>query len=144
MLTAAICAWLDSQGLGVFGRDGATLFLEDLPDTPVDAVAVGYKPAPPTQGYAREQLAAFQITARATGTTGRARDGFTVAAGIRDALHGLRHVTLAPDTADETRLIWCRADPWTPYSLGDDANGRPRWGCRFITEIAHETSLTLP
>lgn len=130
MLTAALAHWLDTQGLGVFGRAGTNLFLEELPSSPVDAVAVGFKasPGPDLSGYDRQGI---QLTVRHKTGSGRTRPGWTRANELRDALHGLRHITLAPGTPDEQRVVWCLSDDAGPTNLGDDAIGVPRWSLRF-------------
>lgn len=131
VLTAAIAHWLDAQGHGVYGRAGTNLFLEELPSSPVDAVSVGVKaaPGPDLSGYDRQGI---QVVVRHKTGNGRARPGYERAQQLRDALHGLRHTTLAEGTPDEVRVVWCLADDGGPTNLGDDGTGVPRWSLRFI------------
>lgn len=147
MLTAAIARYLADLDETVYGTfsttEASTIHLEELPEKPVDAIAVAFKTGPPDNtgdGYAREAL---QIIVRRQNTAGRSRTGYDVARSIRDALDGLRYVTLAEGTDDEVRLCWCLADDSGPVNLGDDANGVPRWSLRFTTLTKHDTAHSI-
>lgn len=140
MLTSALARHLAALGRGTYGQAGASIHLEELPATPVDATAVAFKPGPvdnQLDGYARP---AVQILVRRGGTSGRARTGYTAAVQIRDDLNGLHHVTLAAGTDDETRVISLVSDDAGPTNLGDDANGVPRWSLRFVALVGHDTA----
>lgn len=146
MLTAAIArhlAELDPDLFGTFDEPGASIHLEQLPDEPVDAVGIFARPGPLDDNLDGYDYEAVQILVRRDASGGRARSGYTVAKAIRDRLNGLRHVTLAPGTADEVRLVKCLTDDSGPYNLGDDANGRPRWAIRFTTQTAHDTEHSI-
>lgn len=129
---------------GKYDEHGAGIFLEQLPEKPSNAIAVMFKPgraeygAP--DGYDRESV---QMLVRRDNTGGRARTGYDVAKSIRDFFDGLRHVTLAEGTPDETRLVWCLADDSGPTNIGDDANGVPRWSLRFTTLTVHDTAHSI-
>lgn len=146
MLTAAFArhlAALDPESFGTFDVADATIHLDQLPDQPADAIGIFARPGPVDDmldGYDRE---AIQILVRRDPAPGRARTGYEVAKDIRDALNGLRHVTLAPDTPDEVRLVKCIADDSGPYNLGDDPNARPRWSLRFTTQTVHDTAHSI-
>lgn len=143
MLTSAIARHLATLGFGTYNVAGASIQLEQLPASPVDAIAVAFKTGPADSagdGYAREAL---QIIVRRSITAGKARTGYEAARTVRDALDGLRHVTLAAATPDEVRLVWMLADDSGPTNLGDDANGIPRWSLRFTTLTVHDTANSI-
>lgn len=142
MLTAAFARYLDAQSLVVFDRDGADCFVETLPAEPVDAVGLWSRPGPHAD-LTELSRSGLQAVVRSTPDTGRARAGYTRCVALRDALHGLRHVTLAPGTEDEARLISCIARTDEPVNLGDDTNGRPRWSITFDLQTVHATPLTI-
>ena len=137
MLTAALATHLDTIGLGVHGRDGADVFLEDLPHTPENAVGVY---AQPGRKVGRFRRPGVQIIVRADGTGGRARAGYERAQDILEALDGTSHLAWGDGSGDAVRVAWCEALQAQPLSLGDDDNGRPRWSVRFDVELAGEVS----
>lgn len=142
MHTAAIARHLHSLGAVVFDQVGADCFLETLPTEPVDAVAVMSLPGG-RDDYEQWGRAGFQLVVRADGTTGQAREGYERAADLRAVLHGLRHVTLAPGTGDELRLVWCRAETRTPVSLGRDPEQRVKWAVTFDALVELPTDHTI-
>lgn len=146
MLTAAFArhiADLDPDRYGTFDVPGASIALQDMP-VAVDGIGVFVKPGRVEygvpDGYDYESI---QIIVRRDKARGRARSGYEVAKDLRDALHGLRHVDLAPGTEDEVRLIRCLADDNGPTDLGVDANGHRRWSLRFDTQTAHDTDHSI-
>lgn len=132
MLTAALARYGHTQGLWVYGVTGSTMFLGELPSTPVTAQAITPKTAP-TADYSDHRLEGVQIIVRRD--TVSERTGYDAADTIRDALHGLRHITLAPGLEEETRLVWLRADDGGPLALGKDSTNRQRWSLRFLALI---------
>lgn len=140
MLTAGLAKYGHTQGLWVYGVAGTTMFLGELPATPISGQAITPKTAPPSD-YSDHQLEGVQIIVRRD--TASERAGFVAAMDIRDALHGLRGVTLDPGGTDHTRLIWLRADDSGPLPLGKDATGRQRWSLRFLAQTVHDTALSI-
>jgi len=139
MLTAAVARHLQALGFGPFDQAGASIFLETLPTNPVDAVAVAFKPAPVSDLSSFTVQGVAVLVRQKTGT-GITRPGWTRANQIRAQLHGLRHTTLAPGSADEVRLVSMLADDSGPTSLGADATGVPVWSLRFIAQTPADTA----
>ena len=140
MLTAALARYGHTTGLWVYGVAGTNLFLGDLPATPVSAQAITPKTAPASD-FSDLRSEGVQIIVRRDTTSERV--GYDAAMTIRDALHGLRHVTLDPGGVDETRLVWLKADDSGPLPLGKDSTGKQRWSLRFIAQTIHDTGLTI-
>lgn len=143
MHTASLARYLDSRGLVVFDAAGADCFLEKLPPEPVDAVAVYARQGPAGDLTPYVWLGA-QVVVRSSGAGGDARAGYERALGIHDELNGLRHVTLAPGTADELRLIRCLALHDAPVSLDRDAEDRIRWSLLFSLYVVRPGTHSLP
>lgn len=141
--TASIARHLAAEGAVVFGQAGANCFLETLPDTPADAVAVFTLPGG-GDDYQPWGMAGAQLIVRADGSGGAAREGYERAADLRTMLHGLRHVTLAPGTADELRLVWCKAQTRLPVGLGRDAEQRHKWSVGFELLVLRPDPHGLP
>lgn len=146
MITAAFLTYLDARGVLVYGRTGNDAFLEDLPDKPVAAVAAYSRPGgAETDGGNGYDEPGVQFVVRGDkanpATPGRARAGYGRAKRIRDELHGLSGVLLAPGTADEVWLVQCLATTSEPVNLGDDPDDRPRWTVDFRTEVYRPTAL---
>lgn len=141
MFTAAVLHYLDTLGLVTFGRAGTDAFLEGFPDQPVRAVAAFSRPGGvATAGGWGYDEPSVQLLVRDTGP-GRARAGFERAARLRDALHGLASITLAPGTPDEVWVVQILATTSQPINLGDDKDDRPRWSITFDAEVRHQTAL---
>lgn len=146
MITAALFLYLDTLGLVTYGRTGADAFLEDMPDTPVAAVAGFVRPGgAETDGGNGYDEPAVQFLVRGDKnnplTPGRARSGYQRAGAIRDALHGLSGVTLAPGTEDQVYVVQCLATQSEPTNIGDDPDDRPRWSIPFRLEVYRPTLL---
>lgn len=139
MFTAAIARHLDTLGLGVHGRTGATIFLDDLPAKPYAAIGVYARPgAGETDGGHPYDEPAFQVLVREDTTS--YRPGYERAKAVRDALHGLAAVTLAPGTPDEVYVVQILATG-EPVNLSDDTSNRPRWAVSFRAEVLAPTPL---
>lgn len=143
MHTAALARYLDSRGLVVFDATGADCFLEDLPPEPVNAVGV-YTRQAPAGDLDPYVWTGAQLVVRADGSAGDAATGYARAEELRDELNGLRHVTLAPGTADEVRLIRCLALHDNPVGLGKDKAGYHRWSVLLSLYLNRPGSHTLP
>lgn len=142
MFSAAVLRHLDSAGLVVFDRAGTDAFLETLPDKPVRATAAFTRPGGTgTSGGHGWDEPAVQLLIRDDGATGRARAGYERAKGIRDALHGLSSLLLAPGTPDEVWVVQILATTSEPVNLGDDKDDRPRWSVTFDAEVRNPTAL---
>lgn len=140
MISAAVLQYLDTQGLVVHGRPGTDAFLEGMRDLPVEQVVAFVRPgAGETDGGHGYDEPGVQLLVR--GATGSARDGYERAVTLRDALHGLSGVTLAPGTPDEVYVVQCVATQSVPTNLGDDPDGRPRWSIPFRFEVRNPTPL---
>lgn len=139
MFTAAIARHLDTLGMGVHGRSGATIFLDDLPATPAAAMGV-YALAGAGDTEAGHPFAepGFQIILREDTTA--YRPGYEKIRAIRDALHGLSQQRLAPGTPDEVWVVQILATG-EPVNLGDDASNRGRWSQSFSAEIYDPRAL---
>ena len=124
----------------MFGAAGASIHLGDLPPRPPTAIAVYPKTAPPGD-FSQVRNQAVQVVVRVD-ATGQ-RPGYQKACAVRDELHGLRRVTLAEGTEDETRLVWLKADGDEPLPLGADSTGAQRWSLRFVAQTVHDTALTI-
>lgn len=146
MFAAAILRHLDARGLVVFGRTGTDAFLEDLPDTPVAAVAAFTRPGgADTDGGHGYDEPGVQLLVRGDhknpATPGRARAGYSRAKAIRRELHGLAGVMLAEGTEDAVWLVQLLAVTSEPVNLGDDKDDRPRWSIEFRGETFDPTAL---
>lgn len=146
MFASAIGHYLDSLGLVTYGRAGNDFYLEDLPDKPVAAVAAFTRPGgAETDGGHGYDEPAVQLLVRGDHTSpqtpGRARSGYQRARAIRDALHGLSSVTLAPGTEDEVYVVQLLATASEPTNIGDDPDNRPRWSVTFRAEVYRPTAL---
>jgi hypothetical protein len=146
VISRALLRYLDGLGLLVYGRHGADAFLEELPDKPVAAVGAFARPgAADTDGGNGYDSPGVQFLVRGDPddpqTPGRAGSGFTRAADIRKALHGLTSLTLAEGTADEVWLVQCLAVQSQPVSLGVDADNRPKWSVEVQCEVYEPTPL---
>lgn len=142
MITAAFLRYLNAQGLVVFGTTGTNAFLEELPDQPDVAVAAYARPGgADTDGGHGYDEPAVQFLVRGGTGTGKARPGYNKAKAIRDALHGLSQITLAPGTPDEVYLIQCLATTSEPTNIGDDNSDRPRWSITVRCEVRNVTPL---
>ena len=141
MILAALAHELDRLGLATYGEAGADCFLEDIAPEPADAVGIYTRTGPEPDVKHAYDAPRLQVVVRADGSSGRAREGFTRAQAIRDAVHGLRHVTWAQGTEDELRVIECRALSSLPLNLGDDDQGRPRWSVLLQLEVHRPGAL---
>lgn len=140
MYLAALARHLDAAGLVVYGRTGADCFLETLPASPVAAVGLFSVPRAGDDLSPWGEVSA-QLVVRAD--TDSARTGHERAATLRAALHGLRHVTLAPATPDELRLVWCVAQSRFPVSLGRDPEQRVKWSVRLDLMVTAPSTHTI-
>jgi hypothetical protein len=146
VISRALLQHLDGLGLLTYGRHGADAFLEDLPDTPVAAVAAFARPgAADTDGGNGYDSPGVQFVVRGdpgnAQTPGRASSGFQRATAIRRALHGLTSQTIAEGTDDEVWLVQCLAVQSQPVNIGDDADNRPRWSVEVQCEVYDPTPL---
>ena len=119
-LAEGIAQHLTAKGLLTYDPDGTggDTFLDDMPSTPDQAVALTLYEAPTEPdsllGYDEPRL---QVRVRGTQDATVSRDRCRA---IYEELHGLGPLTLP----DGTRLILCVALQHGPASLGKDANGR--------------------
>ena len=141
MHTAAAARYLAALGLVDFGDNSATCFLEQAPAEPVDCVTIVSQPGVESDAGSTYDAPEMQILVRSSGSGGEARDGYEWAAEIRDALHGLSHVTFGAGTPDELRVISCHAKTSAPLSLGKDSAGHHRWSVAYRLDVRHETPL---
>ncbi|SNR33106.1 minor capsid protein [Blastococcus mobilis] len=143
MFAAAVLRYLHSLGIVTYGVAGADAFLNALPDKPVEAVAAYGRPggAETDGGHGYDEPAAQFIVRGDHKTPAGRRAGYARAVAIRDALHGLAGVTIAPGTDDETYVVQCLATQSEPTDLGGDPDGRPRWSVPVRAEVYRPTAL---
>lgn len=131
-----IARHLQAQGLVDYRPDdsGGDTFLDDMPSTPDEAVALTVYDAavePDSKlGYDEPRL---QVRVRGTQDASVSRDR---CAAIYSELHGLGPVTLP----DGTLLILCVALQSGPASMGKDQNGRHEHVVNFRAERRNITA----
>lgn len=143
MFAAALLRHLTGLGILTYGQAGADAFLNNLPDKPVEAVAVYGRPgaAETDGGHGYDEPAAQFIVRGDHKTIAGRRAGYARAQQIRDALHGLSGVRLAAGTDDELWLVQCLVTQSEPTDLGGDPDGRPRWSVPVRAETYRPTVL---
>lgn len=140
MIAAALAIYLHSLGLVDYQDDlGGDCFVHRLPATPDEVVAVTAYGANPiagseTLGYDEPTL---QLHVR--GTTDP-RTGEARAQNIYGEMQGLSHVTMAPGTADEVRIISCICPQTGPVYLGADKSGRHEYVVNVALHIRNQTA----
>lgn len=142
MFVVALLRYLDTAGILVYGRTGADAFLNNLPDTPVDAVGAYGRPggAETDGGHGYDEPGAqFIVRGNHKGPAGR-RAGWDRARSIRDALHGLAGVQIGTG-ADTMWLVQCLATTSEPVDIGGDPDNRPRWSVEVRAEVHRPTAL---
>lgn len=143
MFVAALLRHLTTRDVLKYGTSGADAFVQNLPDKPVEAVGGYSRPgsAGTDGGHGYDEPGAqFIVRGDHKSPAGR-RAGYARAQRIRDELHGLAGVTLAPGTDDEVYLVQCLATTSEPIDLGGDPDGRPRWSIEVRSEVYRPTAL---
>lgn len=127
-MTDELGAYLEAMGVGTLGVD---LFLAGLPDEPAAAVALTeYGGEQPTFAHGapgvNTERRRFQLVARAeteSAARAKAEQVNAVLVGIRNqALSGTWYLGVYPLQS--------------PFPLGADGNGRPRYVCNYQVEKA--------
>lgn len=119
-------------GLTYSEVDGGNVFVGYMPSTPDEAVAIYTQSGEEADSKLPYDPVDFTVTTRS-------EDGGLWARGMSDSIfskmHGLRNVTLP----DGTYLVYCLAQNASPFPLGPDENGRPRFTTEYRAEIIHPT-----
>lgn len=116
------------DGVDYFDTAGSNIFLDRMATEPDNAVAVYPQPATTPDSKLGYDPVAFQVVVRGdpdgiwAHATGKA---------IFDLLHGLRNTTLP----DGTEVIFIIGQTASPFSIGDDQEGRPQLAWDFNAEI---------
>jgi len=136
MLTDEIAEYIGSAVDGLAYSDATpdgNVFVDRLPPDPDKAVGVYSTAGPGADSKLPYDPASFQIVMRTRD------DDVTWARSmwykIYSVLHGKRNLTLPGGTY----VVFILANQSSPFSIGNDANGRPQFSCDFRTEIINVT-----
>lgn len=123
----------DLDGLTYAEAAEGNVFLDHMPSSPDDAVAVYSATGPEADSKLPYDPAEFQVIVRC------AADNWDWAhateRAIYSKLHGKRNVTLP----DGTYAVFILAQNSSPFPLGPDENGRLRWSIDYRAEIMNVT-----
>lgn len=111
---------------------GGNIFLDRMPSTPDRAVALYPQPSTEPDSKLPYGPVEFQIVVRAEPGTAWALDTWQA---IYSKLHGLRNTTLP----DGTYAVFVLATSGSPFSLGDDENGRVQLAGDYRGEKLNQT-----
>lgn len=131
-----ISEWLGANVDGLdysLTDDTGNVFTDRAPSGPDRAVTVYVGPSPEPDSRLPYDPVNFQVVVRSDADGSWATAMWKL---VRDALHGLRDVTLPGGTV----LVYCLATQGSPLRLGDDDNGRPMYSCNFRGEIVATSS----
>ena len=131
MLAAELATYLTGQGLVTFkpNATGGDCFLEKLPQTPDEAVAIMSTGGFRSDGKLGYDSPTLQLLVRGTEDP---QAGFERAVALYDALHGLHAVELIEDG---TYVVGCWAQQSAPVRLGPDENGRHEYSINLLLEV---------
>lgn len=133
MTHVGVAQWLDSiTGLTYSETGVSNIFIDHIPDSPDQAVAVYSNAGPESDSKLPYDEIHFQIIVRSNSDEQWALDKWKA---IYSRLHGARNIELP----DGTLLIYALAMQSSPFPLGDDVNGRPQYSGDYRAEILNPT-----
>lgn len=136
LILGELALYLDAQALGVYEPDeaGGTIFVEKMPQTPDEAIALfatGGLQASGKHGYDSPT-----VNVQVRGPENDPLAALAKAEAVYGALQGLHRATLPGGT----RVINCRGLQSYPVSLGRDDNERQGYSINFEFEVRNITA----